>query len=200
MHGKRGNVDWKICGWLAAGSVPASLITVWVMHQIGVGGGKANSLITTTLGVALILTALALVFRTRLQKFGMLHGKDAVHSNPRKLAIATVVTGLVLGILVTVSSIGAGALGTVALFFLYPFIPTVRIVGSDIAHAVPLTLVAGLGHLALGSVDFALLGALLVGSLPGITVGSHISGKIPDRILRPILATMLFVIGGKLVW
>ena len=104
-----------------------------------------------------------------------------------------------LGILVTISSVGAGALGVAVLFFLYPKLPAIRIVGSDLAHAVPLTLIAGLGHWAIGSVDWSLLGSLLIGSLPGIWLGSHASAKVPEKILRPLLATMLVLVGGKLI-
>ena len=108
--------------------------------------------------------------------------------------------GAVLGVLVTISSVGAGALGVAALFFLYPKLSPVKIVGSDVAHAVPLTLVAGLGHWLLGGVDWALLGALLLGSLPGIWVGTHVSAKVPEHILRRLLAAMLVLIGTKLVF
>jgi uncharacterized membrane protein YfcA len=111
----------------------------------------------------------------------------------------TVMVGLILGALVTLSSVGAGALGTVALFFLYPRLATVRVVGTDLAHAIPLTAVAGLGHLHMGNVDFNLLGSLLIGSLPGIYLGSHLSARIPEKILRPILATLLLLIGVKFV-
>jgi uncharacterized membrane protein YfcA len=99
----------------------------------------------------------------------------------------------------SISSVGAGALGVAVLFFLYPKLPALRIVGSDLAHAVPLTLIAGIGHWFIGSVDWALLGSLLLGSLPGIWLGSHASSRVPDRILRPILATMLVLVGGKLI-
>ena len=104
-----------------------------------------------------------------------------------------------LGVLVTISSVGAGALGVVVLLFLYPRIPTAKIVGTDIAHAVPLTLVAGLGHVVMGTVNFGLLGSLLLGSLPGIYLGSNLGVRIPDHILRPILASMLMLIGGRLL-
>jgi uncharacterized membrane protein YfcA len=102
-------------------------------------------------------------------------------------------------VLVSLSSVGAGALGVAALFFLYPKLPTIRIVGSDVAHAVPLTLVAGLGHWLLGGVDWSLLGALLLGSLPGIWLGAQVSTKVPEHILRRLLAFMLVLIGGKLI-
>lgn len=111
----------------------------------------------------------------------------------------TIAVGVVLGVLVTISSVGAGALGAAVLFYLYPKLPAIRIVGSDIAHAVPLTLVAGIGHWAIGNVDWMLLSSLLLGSLPGIWLGSHASAKVPDRFLRPILATMLILVGGKLI-
>jgi uncharacterized membrane protein YfcA len=116
------------------------------------------------------------------------------------LVAVTVATGAVLGVLVTLSSVGAGALGVTALLFLFPLLPAARIVGSDIAHAVPLTAVAGLGHLSMGTVDLALLGSLLVGSLPGIYLGSHAGSRVPERFLRPALASLLVIIGGKLVW
>jgi uncharacterized membrane protein YfcA len=117
----------------------------------------------------------------------------------RHLPAATIATGAIVGALVTVSSIGAGVLGTVALLFLYPRLSAVKVVGTDIAHAVPLTAVAGMGHMALGTVDFVLLGSLLLGSLPGIYIGSHLSAKVPEKVLRPILAVMLLIIGTRLV-
>ena len=119
---------------------------------------------------------------------------------PRSIQVsATVATGIMLGVLVTLTSIGAGALGTVALFMLYPLMPTTRLVGTEIAHAVPLTLIAGLGHAGLGNLDWHLLGNLLVGSLPGIYIGSRLSGGVPDKYLRPFLAVMLAIVGSKLV-
>jgi uncharacterized membrane protein YfcA len=115
------------------------------------------------------------------------------------LSIATIITGVIVGALVAVSSIGAGALGTVAVIFLYPRMSIVKVVGTDIVHAVPLTAIAGMGHMALGTVDFVLLGSLLLGSLPGIYMGSHLSAKIPEKVLRLLLATMLLIIGTKMV-
>jgi uncharacterized membrane protein YfcA len=114
--------------------------------------------------------------------------------------VLTVITGLILGTMVALTSIGAGALGTVALFILYPLLPTRRLVGTEIAHAVPLTLVAGLGHASMGNMDWGVLGFLLVGSLPGIWLGSHLTGRISDEVLRPCLATMLVLIGYKLAF
>lgn len=198
VHGRRSNVDWKIVGLLASGSLPASLVTVWALKKYTLETESFNTLITTTLGVALILTALVLIFREQLQKFVKHHVGELWHE--RHPVAATVATGLLLGVLVTISSVGAGALGVAALTFLYPRLSAVKIVGTDIAHAVPLTAVAGLGHMALGTVDLTLLASLILGSLPGIYLGSHLSVKIPERVLRQILASMLVLIGGKLVW
>ncbi|MDA1107149.1 MAG: sulfite exporter TauE/SafE family protein [Proteobacteria bacterium] len=195
VHGRRGTIDWKIVGLLAAGSLPASLLTLLFLHYVGEQGWKLDALLIPLIGVAVILTALALVFKTQLQRHVWFkHGLQG-----RKLTIAAVTTGVVLGTLVTLTSIGAGAIGVVVLFLLYPLLPTVRIVGSDIAHAVPLTLVAGLGHMQMGNVDFILLGSLLFGSLPGIYIGSHMSVKIPETILRGALASMLMLIGIKFI-
>src|SRR6202035_3426048 len=117
----------------------------------------------------------------------------------KQVGTFTVCVGAVLGVLVSISSVGAGALGVTAIILLYPRLPTARIVGSDIAHAVPLTLAAGIGHWMLGSIDWHLLGSLLAGSLPGIVIGSYISVRVPDAVLRFTLATTLLLVAGKLV-
>ena len=198
IHARRGSVDWRVVGLLAAGSLPATAFTLAIVAHFAPNGlGGAAKLISAVLGAALLLTAASLVFRRQLQAFALMH-IPAV-PNPRRTALLTVITGLFLGALVSLSSVGAGALGVTALFFLYPKMPAIRIVGSDLAHAVPLTLVAGIGHWWLGSIDWTLLGALLVGSLPGIFIGSHLAARVPDRILRPILAGMLLLVGSKLI-
>jgi uncharacterized membrane protein YfcA len=198
-HGNHKSVEWRIVGLLAAGSLPAAVVTLYVLNHFARVGKDVTHFITFSLGIALILTALALIFRAQLQKIG----RSSEDHQPGRFhhlqAPATIVTGLVLGVLVTMSSVGAGALGTVALLFLYPRLSTLKVVGTDLAHAIPLTAVAGFGHWQLGHVDFTLLGSLLVGSLPGIWVGSHLSAKIPERILRPILASVLMLIGFKFV-
>ena len=197
-HGLKGTVDWKITRLLAAGSLPAAALTLVLVGRFAPGGiDGAASLIKVALGFALLLTAVALIFRRHIQAFAL--ARFGGTPNPARTARLTVLTGAVLGVLVSISSVGAGALGVTALLFLYPTMPALRIVGSDIAHAVPLTAVAGLGHWYLGSVDWLLLGSLLVGSLPGIWLGTHISTRIPDRVLRPILATMLVLVGAKLI-
>ncbi|MEZ5627019.1 sulfite exporter TauE/SafE family protein [Denitromonas sp.] len=197
-HSLKGSVDWQITRRLATGSIPAALVTLWAVHRYAPGGmDGATHVITFALGVALVLTAVAILFRSRIQAFSTrVMGETP---NPVRTRNLTIATGAILGVLVSISSVGAGALGVTALFFLYPALPALRIVGSDIAHAVPLTAVAGLGHWALGTVDWALLGSLLIGSLPGIWLGSHVSARVPDRVLRPILASTLVLVGAKMI-
>jgi uncharacterized membrane protein YfcA len=198
VHARRGNVDWRIVGLLASGSLPAAALTLLLLAHFAPGGlGGAASVIKAALGVALLLTAITLIFRRRLQAWAQRHDVDALPVFHRNLL--TVGTGIALGTLVSLSSVGAGALGVTALFFLYPKLPAIRIVGSDLAHAVPLTLVAGLGHWWLGSIDWTLLATLLAGSLPGIFVGSLLANRIPERVLRPTLAGMLALVGSKLI-
>lgn len=195
VHSLKGTVDWRVTLRLASGSIPAAIATLVALSVVGSGGRSTSSLISVVLGIALLLTACALIFRRSLQAYAL----SRPQPSERRIALATVVTGAALGVLVSLSSVGAGAVGVAALVFLYPRLSAVRIVGSDIAHAVPLTLVAGAGHWMLGSADVALLGSLLVGSLPGIAIGSHISAKVPERVLRPMLALMLIAIGGQLI-
>jgi uncharacterized membrane protein YfcA len=195
-HTRRGNVDWSVVGWLAAGSVPASAVTLVLLHFFVPHPDKLSAIISVALGIALILTACSLVFRDKLRAWAA--RRAPASAERRYTARRTLIVGAVLGVLVTMSSVGAGALGVTALFFLYPGLAAARIVGTDIAHAVPLTLVAGIGHAAAGAVDWKLLIALLVGSLPGIWLGSSLSQKIPERVLRTALAAMLLLIGGKL--
>jgi len=196
VHGHRGTVDWKIVRRLAGGSVPAAILTLLTLSAFGKPSSATESIITLTLGMTLIATAIAVLFRTQIvifatRRFGT---RETTHR-----AGATVILGVVLGTLVSISSVGAGAIGVTALIVLYPGMPVARIVGSDIAHAVPLTLVAGIGHWLIGTVDFSLLASLLVGSIPGIIVGSLIGSRASDRILRPVLATVLLIVGARLL-
>jgi len=197
VHSRRGTIEWKVVGLLASGSIPAALLTLVLLSYLDVK--QVNALIVPLMGVALLLTALALIFKAQLLKLSKQKESLTASWRDRWLNPMTVLLGFSLGFLVTLTSIGAGALGVVVLFVLYPLIPTVKIVGTDIAHAVPLTLVAGLGHVHMGNVDFVLLGSLLLGSLPGIYLGSHLSVKIPEKVLRYILASMLALIGIKFV-
>ena len=200
VHQKKKNINWIITGWLSLGSVPAALLTLWVLHSIKTDVTTINAIIKYGLGWALILTSVAVVFKKKLLLFSQKHAADKFHSESKTQNALTVVIGVLLGATVTLTSIGAGALGTVTLFFLYPFLTTRKLVGTEIAHAVPLTLVAGLGHATLGNIDLVLLGQLLIGSLPGIYLGSMLSGKVPDLLLRNAIAIMLFSVGYTLLF
>lgn len=199
VHNKKKNIDWTITGWLSLGSIPAAFLTLWALHVLNADTTELNNIIKFSLGWALLFTSIAIIFKKQLLKFSQKHAGDKFHRESKTQNFLTVLTGVLLGVTVTLTSIGAGALGTVTLFFLYPLLPTPKLVGTEIAHAVPLTLVAGLGHATMGNLDLALLGQLLMGSLPGIYIGSMLSGKIPDLLLRNAIAVMLFFVGLKLV-
>jgi uncharacterized protein len=200
VHSRRGSVDWKVVGLLGLGSLPAAVITIALLKYLALDKKTLSGLVTGVLSVALILTAAALLLKGRIKKLAQRKDGTVFELHYRHLPAATIITGALLGIMVTISSVGAGALGMAALLFLYPRHAPVKLVGTDIAHAVPLTAVAGMGHLALGTVDLVLLGSLLLGSLPGIYIGSHLSAKMPETVLRPVLATMLLLIGFKMVF
>lgn len=197
VHGVNHTVDWRVVRRLAMGSLPATLLTLLAMSYTNVGGAGSGRVISCILGCMLLLTALSLVFRSQ---FLRLAGPAMQRLNGRQIRWLTIATGVVVGVGVTLSSVGAGALGVTALLLLYPRLPMAVVVGSDIAHAVPLTLIAGIGHLWLGSVNVPLLTSLLSGSIPGIVLGSFLAAHIPERVLRPILAATLCVVGGRLVF
>ena len=199
VHSRNGTVEWKIVGLLSLGSIPATLLTIVLLKYLALDEKTLRTLVTSVLSVALLLTASALLLKDWIKKIAQHEDGTIYELHHRHLPAATIITGALVGTLVTLSSIGAGVLGTVALLFLYPRLTTVKVVGTDIAHAVPLTAIAGLGHMTMGSVDFVLLGSLLLGSLPGIYIGSHLSAKVPEKVLRPILAVMLLIIGTRLV-
>lgn len=196
VHGKRQTVDWKIVGGLASGSVPAAIVTLSLMAYFGVNGASSALVLNLLLGAALLITSLTVFFRPLILRWSG-HHIDAMED--RRVNRWTVVLGVVLGVLVSVTSVGAGALGTTALLILYPKLPLARVAGSDIAHAVPLTLIAGIGHWLMGSVDLTLMAALLVGSIPGIIVGSLIATRSSDSVLRPVLAVTLLISGLRLL-
>jgi len=197
MHAQRRTIRWRIVVLMAAGSLPAALATTWLLASFFNSANDYARLLTTSLGVMLIFTAAVLLFRSRIQRSAHQGGGAVLGALQRHRALWTLFMGIVLGVLVTLSSVGAGAIGTAILLVLYPRLPSVQVVGTDLAHAVPLTLVAGIGHLLLGHVDWKLLAALLVGSLPAIYLGTRAGEKLPDRILHPILVTILMVLGLK---
>jgi uncharacterized membrane protein YfcA len=196
IHSAGKTVDWRIVGRLAMGSVPATLLSLLALAHFGLSSKAVTHAISLTLGIALVLSATTLLFKERIiaaisKRYPDFGGTASVR--------VTIAVGFALGILVSLSSVGAGALGTIALIILYPRLPMARIVGSDIAHAVPLTLLAGLGHWLLGTINFHLLESLLVGSVPGIVIGSYTARFAPDKVLKFALGIILAVVGVKML-
>jgi uncharacterized membrane protein YfcA len=194
-HGWAGSIHWPAVFRLAGGSIPASILTLVVLWQLDLSGESSRSLVNLVLCFALLLTAASLIFRKAIMQR---YRSRLQQVDPRTTARVTVLVGVVLGVLVSISSVGAGAVGVTALLLLYPLLPMARIVASDIAHAVPLTLVAGIGHWATGAIDWHLMGVLLVGSLPGILLGSYCAHRVPETALRLVLAATLIVVAGNL--
>lgn len=195
-------VPWRVVASLCAGSIPASAITLWVLSNVGPSDPEVQHVMTFTLGGALLLTAAAMLFKAIRGKqaprtLADNHLEQATH--PRHWALP-VLFGALIGTLVTLTSVGAGAIGVTVLMILYPQLPLSRIIAADIAYAVPLTMVAGLGHASIGSVNWPLLGLLLAGSLPGIWLGSRLVNKTPERLIRAILSLLLAWAGSKLVF
>jgi uncharacterized membrane protein YfcA len=195
IHGWGRSIHWPAVIRLASGSIPASIATMLVMWKLDLDASAQGRLVNIVLCFALVLTATALIFRKAIMERYRLRLERI---SEKTTAVATVLTGAVLGVLVSISSVGAGAVGVTALLLLYPRLPMVQIVGSDIVHAVPLTLVAGTGHWALGSVDWQLMGVLLMGSLPGIVIGSYSALRVPEAVLRVTLAAVLILVAGKI--
>ncbi|MBI5256802.1 MAG: sulfite exporter TauE/SafE family protein [Burkholderiales bacterium] len=194
-HHRHGHVDYRITGLMLAGSIPASLATIGLMHFTGITKGWASAL-TFSLGIALLLTAVTVAYKQAWHAVGLKLERWLPESRKRGFTVAS---GVLLGVLVSLSSIGAGAVGATLILLLYPRLPAHRLVGTDIAHAVPLTLVAGIGHATLGNVNWGLLAALLIGSLPGIWVGAHLTKVMPERLVRTLLCVSLVTAGLKVI-
>jgi uncharacterized membrane protein YfcA len=199
VHQKHGTVDWQIVRRLAAGSLPAAALTLLWMHSLGMSNVKSGVLIFA-LGIALAITALGMLFKDQLHAFGTrLRVGDSERFKTLQPGL-TVLAGVFLGVMVTMTSVGAGALGTVMLVYLYPLrLTSGRLVGTDLAHAIPLTLIAGLGHLSLGNVNFQLMLNLLIGSIPGVLVGSFISARAPVKPVRYAIAAVLLIVSYKMI-
>jgi uncharacterized protein len=195
VHWFNNTIDWQVVRRLACGSVPASAVALTALSALDLSGSLAHDLINVVLTVALVITALTLIFRDRIvARYS--NWFDAL--SPRQVAVLTTAAGAILGVLVSISSVGAGAIGVTALVLLYPKLSAARIVGSDIAHAVPLTLVGGIGHWMLGSVDLQVFTSLILGSVPGILLGRYVAVRIPDRALRLVLAGVLVIVATRL--
>jgi len=201
FHHRNKTVDWKIVALLGSGSIPCSIITITFLEHLKKTGFNYDDIIISTLGLMLIITSFIIIIKSRLISFiHANHGDSfAVNFVRNNRPAITVFCGCLLGCVVTLSSVGAGAIGSAILFLLYPRKSSISIVGTDIAHAVPLTAIAGLGHLHFGSVDFSLLFGLLAGGVPAIYIGSIIGKKLPDRVLRPLIALLLLAMGIKLM-
>jgi uncharacterized membrane protein YfcA len=202
FHQKNCTIDWKVVFLLGAGSVPCSIITISILEHLKQAGVNFDTIIMLTLSVMLILTSFIILIKSRLIAF--IHSKHddsfVVNFVRNYRPQITVFCGCLLGCVVTLSSVGAGAIGSAILFLLYPHKRPIAIVGTDIAHAVPLTAIAGLGHLHFGSVDFSLLFGLLFGGIPAIYLGSLLGKNLPDSVLRPLIALLLLGMGIKLMF
>jgi len=196
-HARKGHVDWRVVRLLASGSIPGSLIGLVALSLLPKAGASAKLIVATSLGAMLFVTALALAFRAQLMQWARSRAGQGFLA--RHQGGSTIATGFFIGLAVTLSSVGAGAIGVTALVLLFPLLATTRIVGTDIAHAVPITLLAGLGHAVFGNVNWWLLGSLLVGSLPGIWLGSQLTARIPEKLLRVSLVAVLLLAGTKLL-
>jgi uncharacterized membrane protein YfcA len=196
VHGKMRTVEWPVVWWMLAGSLPMTVVTLLALRLLGPTSAAVNHTATVTIGVALIITAVSVVLRPQVTSLSQ---RYFGHWASRRSKALTVVLGAVLGVLVPITSVGAAALGMPVLLLLYPRVVSSRLVGADIAHAVPLTLVAGMGHLFVRTIDPVLLLSLLAGSVPGVILGSFASGRIPDRLLRYVLSMALVLAGWKLI-
>lgn len=201
VHYKKTNIVWSIVLWLALGSIPTSILTNYLVATYIGDVSHIKMVMTAILGVMLFLTGLTLIFRNRVEAFFAKYRKsDEENFVPNLARGKLILMGLVLGVVVTLSSVGAGAFGVMALVLIFPQLPMIKIIGSDVAHAVLLTLVAGMGHIMSGSVDFALLAKLLIGAIPAIIVGTLLSSRLPEKKLRPILGLTLSLLGINFLW
>lgn len=197
-HRFRGTVHWEVVRHLCYGALPAAVFASIALKYFGALDKEIGQIIRYSIAFSVILTVVALLFRGRMQAWVIRHPEKQLQG--RNLVAATILVGAVLGTLVTISSIGAGAIGATILVLLYPRLSPAEIAGTDIAYAVPLTAIAAFGHWWLGSIDWQLLLALLLGSVPGITIGSLAAKAVPEKILRALLATTLTGVAAKLVF
>jgi uncharacterized membrane protein YfcA len=197
-HRLNGTVQWYIVRRLCMGALPAALLATLALNHFGAIDQHMGQVIRYSIAASVLLTVVALLFRGKMLAWIAKHPERQLQG--RSLAAATIVSGAVLGVLVTVSSIGAGAIGATLLVMLYPKLTAAEVAGTDIAYAVPLTAIAAVGHWWLGSIDWTLLLTLLVGSVPGITLGSFMARAVPERFLRALLATTLTGVAAKLVF
>ena len=196
-HQKRGNIQWRIVLTMLAGSIPASIAITLLIYFYFDNASEYKHLLTKTLGVMLVITAIVLMFRKKIQGLSAAKPSTTLDNQLQKSVRFTFFSGIFLGIMVTLSSVGAGAFGTAILMILFSKLPSMHIIGTDLAHAVPLTFVAGMGHfIVLNNVDFVLLAGLLIGSIPAVTLGTKIGTRLPERFMYNLLAVILLILGG----
>jgi uncharacterized protein len=199
LHHRSGTVDWEVMRRLSMGSIPTAIATMSWMHYTGTGPSR-NGIFIHFLGAVLLLTAIVILLRKKLQSIGRGRRTTTPDSFKRVQPPLTVLAGAILGLLVSLTSVGAGAMGTVMLLYLYPLRMTPsRLVGTDIVHAIPLTVVAGTGYLLMGNVDLHLLGNLLIGSIPGVLIGTLIASRANETFLRTAIALILVAVSSKLL-
>lgn len=199
VHNRQGHTDWQIVRRLCWGSLPAAVATLWFLSG-SAPHPASDGFISHLLGGILIVTAFVTLLHRRIAGMATAFEGRHIATLRRLLPGLTIAAGAVLGAVVTLTSVGAGALGATLLVMLYPYRMTPqKVVGTDIVHAVPLTLLAGFGHFWMGNVDFALLGSLLLGSIPGIVAGARLAGRVSPLVLRGLLAAMLLVSGWRLL-
>ncbi|NVD73520.1 sulfite exporter TauE/SafE family protein [Duganella sp. BJB488] len=196
-HRMRGTVHWEIVRRLCLGALPAALVASLALKHFGTLNKEIGLVIRYMIAGSVMLTVVALMFKRKMLTWIMAEPSRQLQGSA--LTIATIIAGAVLGTLVTISSIGAGAIGATLLVMLYPRLSAAEVAGTDIAYAVPLTAIAAIGHWWLGSINWSLLLTLLVGSLPGITIGSYAARAVPERLLRGLLAFTLVAVAAKLV-
>ncbi|MEO0314130.1 MAG: hypothetical protein RI928_586 [Pseudomonadota bacterium] len=196
-HRVKNNVHWDIVKRLCLGALPAALLATLALKYFGALDKHIGQIIRYAIAFSVILTVIAIIFRGRMQAWMNAHPERQLQG--RAQVIATIVAGAAIGALVTVSSIGAGAIGATILVLIYPHLKPAEIAGTDIAYAVPLTAIAAVGHWWLGSINWELLATLLLGSVPGITIGSLLARSVPEKFLRGLLATTLTGVAAKLV-
>ncbi|GAA4027095.1 sulfite exporter TauE/SafE family protein [Actimicrobium antarcticum] len=197
-HRYRQNIHWTIVRRLCMGALPAAIVATLLLKYFGGLDQAIGQIIRYSIAGSVMLTVIAILFRTRMQRWIAAHPERQLHGT--RLSAATIIAGVVLGTLVTISSIGAGAVGATLLVLLYPHLEPAEIAGTDIAYAVPLTAIAALGHWWIGSINWELLAMLLLGSIPGITLGSLAARAVPARLLRGLLAVTLTGVAYKLVF
>jgi len=195
-HKSIGTVNWRVVRLLCFGALPAALVAILCLKTFGVLNQTTNQILRYTIGCSVLLTVISLIFKSQMQSWINAHPEKQLHG--RTLTVATIFVGAILGSLVTVTSIGAGAVGATLILLLYPHFSAAEVAGTDIAYAVPLTAIAAIGHWWLGSTNWLLLSTLLVGSVPGIVLGSLLTRAIPDKVLRFILASSLTMVAVKL--